>query len=85
MYNVVLILDEFFLKYEGKGRGGSQIDPPVEKLPSKSPVFLGLITRKNVYITIAKVIPTNIKISSLTHIPRSSYIDRSRLTQKYKN
>ena len=34
---VILILDKFFLKYEG----GSQNDPPQEKLPSKSPALLG--------------------------------------------
>ena len=41
---VILILDKFFLKYEG----GSQNDPPHEKLPSKSPALLGLrISLKN--------------------------------------
>ena len=38
MYNVILILDKFFLKYEG----GSNWPPPQEKLPSKSPALLGL-------------------------------------------
>ena len=42
MYKVILILDKFFLKYEG----GSNWPQPQEKLPSKSPALLGL---KSVY------------------------------------
>ena len=45
MYKVILILDKFLLKYEG----GSQIDPPPEKLPSKSPALLGLREFKQIY------------------------------------
>ena len=42
VFKVILILDEFFLKYEGEG--GAQTDPPPQKkLPSKSPALLGLI------------------------------------------
>ena len=40
-----MILDKFLLKYEG----GSQIDPPPEKLPSKSPALLGLREFKQIY------------------------------------
>ena len=41
MYKVILILDKFFLKYEG-GEGG-QIDPlSKEKLSSKNLPLLGL-------------------------------------------
>ena len=49
MHKVILILDKFFLKYEGRGGGGGQFDPPPqEKLPSKSPTLLGL---KPLYFT----------------------------------
>ena len=37
MYKVILILDKFFLKYEG-----GSIWPPQKKLPSKGPALLGL-------------------------------------------
>ena len=38
------MLGKFFLKYVGKGEGGSQIEPspPQEELPSKSSALLGL-------------------------------------------
>ena len=47
MYKVILILDEFFLKYEGGlgtggGGGGGQTDTPQKKLPSKSQALLGV-------------------------------------------
>ena len=38
MYKVILILDKFFWKYEG----GVKLTPPEKKLPSQSPVLLGL-------------------------------------------
>ena len=38
MCKVLLMLDKFFLKYEG----GIKLTPPQEKLPSKSPALLGL-------------------------------------------
>ena len=38
MYKAILMLDRFFLQYEGEG----QIEPPQGKLPSKSPALLGL-------------------------------------------
>ena len=40
----MLILDKFFLKYEGRtgGGGGGSNWPPQKKLPSKSPVLLRL-------------------------------------------
>ena len=44
MHKVILILDKFFLKYEGGGGGGVKLTPPSpqEKLASKSPALLGL-------------------------------------------
>ena len=42
MYKVILILDKFFLKYEGGGGGSGQIEPPNEKLSSRSPALLEL-------------------------------------------
>ena len=39
MYKVILILDEFFLKYED---GVKLTPPPIKKLPAKSLALLGL-------------------------------------------
>ena len=45
MHKVILILDKFFLKYEGKeGGGGGAIDPsPPEKPTLKSQALFGLM------------------------------------------
>ena len=49
MYKVILILDKFFLKYEGRGvkLTPSHPPPPQKKLSSKSPVLLGLSSKYN--------------------------------------
>ena len=44
MYKVILILDHFYLKYEGKSNCPR---PPQNKLFSKSPALLGLIQNTN--------------------------------------
>ena len=41
MYKAILILDKFFLKYEGGGVGSNWLHPQ-EKLPPKSPALLEL-------------------------------------------
>ena len=42
LHKVILILDKFFLKYEGWGLSSWPSPHPQEKLPSKSPALLGL-------------------------------------------
>ena len=45
MYKLILILDRFFSKYKG-GEGGKIDTTSQEKLPSKSPALLGLISKR---------------------------------------
>ena len=44
-YKVILILDNFFLKYNGTGVKVGQIDSPQIKVPSRSSALLGLDKR----------------------------------------
>ena len=61
MYKVILILDYFFLKYEGGSnwppspppppqKKNPQKPPPHKKVPSKSPALLGLSIHINIYL-----------------------------------
>ena len=59
MCKVILILDKFFLKYEGigeGGEGGEGVIWPQKKLPSKSLALLGLSHRlTELYLTTRKL------------------------------
>ena len=53
LYKVILILDMFFLKYKGGGRGVNLILPtPQKELPSESPALLELSNLQQVAVRV---------------------------------
>ena len=72
MYKVLLLLDKFFLIYEG---GVKLTSPPQKKLPSKSPALPGLSKTASARILGSRVNQTDVSNTNNIFTPSSTPVN----------